>query len=160
MFTGSGLRIRRQGVRRLAGFWGHCWQSALFPGGRAFGYIAYPPRPDGQPTYNEGYVFEGDGSLVPARVVEAPWLTRLQPLGQAVPLVLETDGGTVAIEGETVVSTFDIHHDDQTFSTEALKAEMARFPALEQCGARYRWDGEETYGMLERSSPLDRISRD
>ena len=30
-FTGSGLRIRRQGVRRLEGFWGHCWQSALFP---------------------------------------------------------------------------------------------------------------------------------
>ena len=159
-FTGSGLRIRRQGVRRLAGFWGHCWQSALFPGGRAFGYIAYPPRPDGQPTYNEGYVFEGDGRLVPARVVEAPWLTRLQPLGQAVPLVLETDRGTVAIEGETVVSTFDIHHDDKTFSTEALKQEMANFPALQQCGVRYRWDGEETYGMLERSNSLDKISRD
>lgn len=25
-FTGTGLRIRRQGVRRLAGFWGHAWQ--------------------------------------------------------------------------------------------------------------------------------------
>ena len=58
-FTGSGLRIRRQGVRRLEGFWGHCWQSALFPSGRAFGYIAYPPRPDGQPTFNEGYLFDG-----------------------------------------------------------------------------------------------------
>ena len=58
-FTGSGLRIRRQGVRRLEGFWGHCWQSALFPGGRAFGYIAYPPRPDGEPAFNEGYVFDG-----------------------------------------------------------------------------------------------------
>src|SRR4029078_7780741 len=33
-FTGSGLRIRRQGVRSLEGFWGHCWQSALFPSGR------------------------------------------------------------------------------------------------------------------------------
>ena len=74
-FTGTGLRIRRQGVRKLEGFWGHCWQSALFPSGRAFGYIAYPPRPDGEPTYNEGYIFSGDGELVPARVVEAPWLT-------------------------------------------------------------------------------------
>ena len=71
-FAGSGLRIRRQGVRRLEGFWGHCWQSALFPSGRAFGYIAYPPRPDGQPTFNEGYRFDGDGDLIPARVVEAP----------------------------------------------------------------------------------------
>ena len=67
-FAGTGLRIRRQGVRRLEGFWGHCWQSALFPSGRAFGYIAYPPRPDGEPTFNEGYVYSGDGDLVAARV--------------------------------------------------------------------------------------------
>ena len=92
-FTGSGLRIRRQGVRKLAGFWGHAWQSAVFPSGRAFGYIAYPPRPDGQPTFNEGYIFTGDGDLVAARVVQAPWLTRLQPVGEDVSLVLETDDG-------------------------------------------------------------------
>ena len=87
-FTGSGLRIRRQGVRKLAGFWGHCWQSAVFPSGRAFGYIAYPPRPDGEPTFNEGYIFTGDGGLIPARAVEAPWLTRLQTVGEDVSLVL------------------------------------------------------------------------
>jgi hypothetical protein len=32
------------------------------------------------------------------------------------------------------------------------------FPALQQ-GVRDRWDGEQTYGMLERSSPMDNISR-
>jgi hypothetical protein len=159
-FTGSGLRIRRQGVRKLAGFWGHCWQSALFPSGRAFGYIAYPPRPDGQPTFNEGYLFDGDGSLIPARVVEAPWLTRLQPLGEDVSVVLETESGTVRIEGETVFSTHDIDHSDKGFSVEAMKKEMPSFPALHQAGVRYRWDGEETFGMLERSNPLDKLSRD
>src|SRR6201991_2471777 len=107
-FTGSGLRIRRQGVRRLEGFWGHCWQSALFPSGRAFGFIAYPPRPDGQPTFNEGYLFDGDGELAPARVVEAPWLSKLQPLGEDVSVVLESADDTVRIEGETVLSTHDI----------------------------------------------------
>ena len=111
-FTGSGLRIRRQGVRRLEGFWGHCWQSALFPSGRAFGYIAYPPRPDGQPTFNEGYLFAGDGDLIPARVVDAPWLTKLQPLGEDVSVVLQTADGTVRIEGETVLST-SRHHRPQ-----------------------------------------------
>jgi hypothetical protein len=159
-FNGSGLRIRRQGVRKLAGFWGHAWQSAVFPSGRAFGYIAYPPRPDGQPTFNEGYIFTGDGDLIAARVVQAPWLTRLQPLGESVSLVLETAGGTVAIEGETVFSTHDIHHDDDMYSAHALKKEMPSFPALQQAGVRYRWDGEETYGMLERSNPLDKISRE
>ncbi|WP_433631744.1 hypothetical protein [Nocardia sp. CA-120079] len=159
-FTGSGLRIRRQGVRRLAEFWGHCWQSAVFPSGKAFGYMAYPPRADGKPTFNEGFVFVGDGDLIPARVVRAPWLTRLQALGEDVSLVLETAEGTVSIEGETVVSTHDVHHNDKTYSVESLKQEQSDFPAVQQAGVRYRWDGEETFGMLERSNPLDKIARE
>ncbi|KUH99139.1 hypothetical protein [Mycobacterium sp. IS-3022] len=157
-FSGTGLRIRRQGARKLEGFWGHCWQSALFGSGRAFGYIAYPPRPDGQPNYNEGYVYYGDGALVPARVVEAPWLRRLRPRGEDVSLELETDRGTVRIEGETVVSTHDIT-DRREIPADRL-ALMANwtFPALQQAGVRYRWDGEEAIGMLERSIPMDQIA--
>jgi hypothetical protein len=157
--AGTGLRIRRQGVRKLEGFWGHCWQSALFPSGRAFGYIAYPPRPDGAPTFNEGFLFDGDGDLVPARVVEAPWLTRLQALDEEVPVVLESERGRARIEGRTVVSSFDIAHDDPSFSTRALTRSMPAFPAVYQGGARYRWDGEEAVGMIERSYPLDKILR-
>lgn len=159
-FSGSGLRIRRQGVRKLGGFWGHCWQSAVFPDGRAFGYIAYPPRPDGQPTFNEGYIFTGDGELIAARAVQAPWLTRLQSPPEDVSLVLETADGLVEIDGRTVLSTHDIHHDDDMYSMHALKQEMPSFPALQQAGVRYTWEGEETYGMLERSNPLDKIVRD
>jgi hypothetical protein len=36
---------------------------------------------------------------------------------------------------------------------------MPDFPALHQAGVRYRWGGEETFGMLERSYPLARINR-
>lgn len=103
---GGGLRIRRRGVRRLADFRGHAWQSARFPDGRAFGYIAYPPRTDGKPTFNEGYVFDGSGPLVPARVVRAPWLTTAQAHGEDVSVVLGTEAGTTTIAGETVLSTF------------------------------------------------------
>jgi hypothetical protein len=158
-FTGSGLRIRRQGVRKLEGFWGHCWQSALFGSGRAFGYIAYPPRPDGQPTFNEGYLFDGDGDLIPARVVEAPWLTKLQPLGEDVSVVLETADEAVRIEGETMVSTHDITDPSEIPADQLAKLANWTFPALQQAGVRYRWDGEETYGMLERSIPMDKITR-
>lgn len=146
-FTGSGLRIRRQGIRRLGEFWGHCWQTALFPSGRAFGYIVYPPRSDGAPTFNEGFLFDGDGALIPARVVEAPWLRRLQPAGEDVSVVLETERGRTRIEGEPVVSTYDV-----------FKPDMPDFPVLYQGGVRYQWAGEETYGMLERSSMRDKIS--
>ena len=151
-FGGTGLRIRRQGVRRLEGFWGHCWQSALFPSGKAFGYIAYPPRPDGEPQYNEGYLYRGDGDLVPARVVEAPWLTRLHPvLGDEVPLVLESDDGTERIEGVTVVSTHHVQRGPVS-ADEAVKAANWSFPPLQQAGVRYTWDGEQAIGMLERSN--------
>ena len=59
---GGANRIRRQGIRRLGSFWGHAWQAGLFPSGRGFGYQIFPPRKDGRATYNEGYVFEGDGT--------------------------------------------------------------------------------------------------
>ncbi|WP_029112499.1 hypothetical protein [Mycobacterium sp. URHB0044] len=163
-FTGSGLRIRRQGVRKLEGFWGHCWQSALFGSGRGFGYIAYPPRPDGQPTFNEGYLYLGDsdggGDLIPARVIEAPWLRRLQPLGEDVSVVLETTDGIVRIEGETVISTHDITDPSQVPADQLAKMANWTFPALQQAGVRYSWDGEQSYGMLERSIPMDQIERD
>lgn len=148
-FTGSGLRIRRQGIRKIEGFWGHCWQSALFPSGRGFGFITYPPRPDSTPSYNEGYIFEGDGALIPARVVQAPWLAKLGASGQDISVVLESRPGRITIEGETFVSTFAMGRPEMP----------PDFPVLQQAGARYRWDGEETYGMIERSSPKDKVTR-
>jgi hypothetical protein len=35
-FSATGLRVHRKGVRHTQDFRGHCWQSALFPSGRAF----------------------------------------------------------------------------------------------------------------------------
>ena len=145
--NGGGLRIRRTGIRRLATFWGHAWQSAVFPSGRAFGYITYPPRADGKPTLNEGYVFEGDGDLIPARVVQAPWLRApLQAKGEAVPVVLETERGTTTINGETALSTYMV-----------MPPEVGGGLTLQQAITRYTWDGETANGMLERSTPLDQL---
>ena len=130
------------------GFWGHAWQSSVFPSGRAFGYIVYPPRDDGKPTYNEGYLFEGDGALIPATVVDAPWLRRMQPTGEDVSVVLETAQGTTTIEGETQISTFS-----------AIGTETGTFPVLQQAIVRYTLDGESANGMMERSMPPDRVER-
>jgi prepilin-type processing-associated H-X9-DG protein len=145
---GGANRIRRQSIRRLATLRGHAWQAALFPGGRGFGYIAYPPRSDGKDTYNEGYVFEGDGDLVPARVVQAPWLRGLTAKGDDVTCVLETEHGTVTIHGETALSTFMI-----------MPAEVGGGGMqLQQAIVRYAWDGEESVGMLERSTVAASLS--
>jgi hypothetical protein len=143
-FTGGALRIRRQGVRDAQGFWGHCWQSARFPSGRAFGYIAYPPRPDGLPSYNEGYIFLGEGSLTPARAVKAPWLTSFKFKGEEVGVLLESELGQTRIEAETIIGMPSL-------------PTQGGFPPLFQSIVRYRWDGEQAYGMMERSNLTERV---
>jgi hypothetical protein len=143
VIDGGANRIRRQSIRRTALLRGHAWQAAVFPSGRAFGYIAYPQRDDGKDTYNEGYVFDGDGALVPARVVDAPWLTTLTPTGEEVGCVLETeDGRTVRVAGQSAVSTFMV-----------MPPDVGGGLQLQQAIVRYTLDGESTNGMLERSAP-------
>lgn len=50
--------------------------------------------------------------------------------------------------------------DNDVPAGKALKQEMPSFPALQQAGVRYAWYGEQAYGMLERSNPLDKIAHD
>lgn len=138
-FKAVGLRIKRQSVRPLAGFRGHCWQSALFPDGSGFGYIAYPPRESGK-AYNDGYVFK-NGKFYPARAVEIPWLRMIAGEGIDVSLALESELGITRIGGVTALSTFRVGNKD----IGGLN--------LQQGGARYRWGDQVAYGMIERSSP-------
>jgi hypothetical protein len=146
-FSGKGLRVRRQGYRKFEGFSGHCWQSALFPSGRAFAYCIYPPDADGKPGYAEGYIYDGTGAPKPARILEAPWLTRLTTGGDKVPCLLETDDGRVAIDGVSFVNT----------RSRGSTILPANFPIVQQAHVRYNWGGEETVGMMERSSTPDKF---
>jgi hypothetical protein len=146
-FSAQILRIKRQGVRKFEGFWGHCWMSGLFPSGRAFGVNVFPPRTDGKPSFNEGFVFDGEGVLKPARAVQAPWMRRLHTAGENVPLVLESADRRFSIEGTTFVNC-------RSLGASALPAS---FPVVQQAHARYRWDGEEACGMIERSTPRDQM---
>jgi hypothetical protein len=153
---GGGLRIRRAGVRRLATFRGHVWQSTVFPSGRAFGVCLYPPRDDGKPTFNEGFLFEGDGELIPARAIDAPWLRDLQPKGQDTTLTLETeDGRTETIQGQTILSTCMVMN-AASAGNDGAGAGMGDF-RLQQAICEYTWDGERATGMIERSSASSEV---
>lgn len=140
-FKAIGSRIHRQSVRPMGEFRGHCWQSAVFPDGRAFGYIAYPPRADGS-TYNEGYVYQG-GRMYPARATRIPFLRNIMPRGDDVSLELESELGVTRIEGVTELCTFHIGNPGVNSMNN------------QQSGVRYSWDGMTAYGMIERSSPAD-----
>jgi hypothetical protein len=143
-FKCVGNRIHRQSVRPLDGFRGHCWQAAVFPDGRAFGFIAYPPAEDGS-TYNEGYVYQ-DGKMYPAVATKIPWLSELGAEGQDTSLELQSELGTTRIDAVSCLSTFKI----------MSEGEMAGF-ALQQGGSKYSWDGQTAYGMIERSTWLNKV---
>lgn len=146
MVDGTGMRVRRQGVRNMASAIGHCQHSALFPSGRAFGAIVMAPGPDGPEAFNEAFLILGNGRKVAARIAQAPWMTRLSAESQDASLVLESEIGQVRIEGTTLLSMFDHHN-----------FEMASTSVLHQGTARYRWDGEETIGLIERCTLRSRL---
>jgi hypothetical protein len=143
-FKAVGSRIHRQSVRPMAAFRGHCWQSAVFPDGRAFGYIAYPLRQDEreEDRYNIGYLYQ-DGKMYPARARSIPFLRRIQAQGDDVSVELETQLGVTKIGGSTQLCTFHLGNQGVNgFNNQ-------------QSGVRYTLDGMTTFGMIERSSPAD-----
>ena len=144
-FKAVGNRIRRQSVRPLGAFRGHCWQAAVFPDGRAFGLCTYPPLENGY-VFNDAYIYQ-DGRMYKAKATKVPWLERLMVRGDDVSLELESELGTTRISGSSDLNTFRLGI-----------AEMPGF-TLQQGGAKYSWDGQTAYGMLERSSWEDQISR-
>jgi len=146
-FRGGGLRIHRKGGARsdYSDWYGHCWQSTVFPSGRAFGFIHYTPRPDGSVRYHEGWVLD-DGEVLPAKVVTTPWKRGWAARGEDVSVTLRTSRGDVAIAAETALSTF---------SPAMPVGDGVAFPPVQQGIAHYRWDGEEAYGMIERSTRAD-----
>lgn len=140
-FKCVGNRIHRQSVRPMGAFRGHCWQAALFPDGRGFGVITYPPREDGS-TYNNGYLWQG-GKWHLAKSVSAPFLRNIMPEGDDVSLELETELGITRIGGETLLSSFHIGNP----GTNGMNNQQGT--------VRYTLDGMTTYGMIERSSPIE-----
>ncbi len=149
-FKGQGLRIRRQGYRKFEGFWGHCWQSCLFPSGRAFGMNMFPPK-EGVKNYAEGFIFNGDGALIPALPVGVPWLKRLELEGDQVPLELKTANGIVRIEGVSYINK------RSRFSVKLPTDFPPDFPIIQQSHVHYRWGDEKATGMMERSTPANQM---
>jgi hypothetical protein len=146
-FRCVGSRIKRQSVRPLVTFRGHCWQSALFPDGRGFGFITFPPDDSGE-ALNQGYVYQ-DGEMHPARATKIPWLRRLADEGDDATFELESSLGTTRIEATTLLTTYRI-----MTVADGLPFDFN----LHQGGACYTWDGMTSYGMIERSCKADQLT--
>ncbi len=135
-----GSRVKRRSVRTDGLFLrGHCWQAVVFPDGRAAGFEARPPHDDGEEPWNAGFVYQ-DGRMYSAKATHIPWLRQVVERGEDVSFELESEVGLTRIGGVTAFTTFQLSKDH------------LRGLVLSQSGARYNWDGVESYGMIERSS--------
>ncbi|MFT4046393.1 MAG: hypothetical protein QM661_06805 [Solimonas sp.] len=81
-----------------------------------------------------------------ARIVRASFLRRIVFDGDDVSVELESEPGRTRFDGMTAPSTFRIGNPD----IGGLN--------LQQGGARFTWDGQSAYGMVERSSH-ERLTR-
>jgi hypothetical protein len=126
---------------------GHSWLTALFPSGRAFGSMRFPGE-GGSDLFREAWV-TGDDGLVGARVLDSPWLTSLDCVGETWTVDLETPEGPTRIEGETVAVSYSmglgVNHAPGSY---VLAHGMGRF----------NWDGEITHGLIERSAPIESLT--
>ncbi len=147
---GGGLRIRRKGTMQRSDYsdWmGHVWMSAQFASGCAFGIDNFHPHPDGSIRYHEGWVLD-NGEILPAKFVDTPWKTDWVASGENVSFILRTERGDVQIDAETDVTIVN--------PIAEPPAGRAAFPSTQQGIARFRWNGEEAYGMIERSSQIEK----
>lgn len=153
-FRCGGLRIRRSGFRDSGKLRGHCWQEAVFPSGRAFGYTCFPPRDDGMPAYNEGFIYV-NGKLTSAKATRSPWLTRFDGRDNDLSFTVDAGDGPISIGGEAVMSTYIRRVSDlnDLFGMPFLGGNDRL--GFQQAIARYTWDGEVGYGMVERSYPFE-----
>jgi prepilin-type processing-associated H-X9-DG protein len=140
-FNVAGSRIKRRSVRTDGLMLrGHCWQAAVFPDGRAFGFEARPIHDDGFEPWNEGFIYQ-DGRMYHATVANPHWLREIVESGEDVSVELHSELGVTRIAGTTALSTFRV----ATSELWGLN--------LHQGGVCYVWDDQVAYGMIERSSP-------
>jgi hypothetical protein len=142
--SATGLRTHRYGARTLTLMTGHSWLTALFPSGRAFGSMRFP-APAGGDLFREAWVTGAD-ALIGARLIDSPWLTSLDCVGEKWTVQLDTPDGPAEIRGETLAVSYSmglgVNHAPGSF---VLAHGMGRF----------EWDGETTCGLIERSAPIE-----
>jgi len=154
-FDGPGFRARTTGPVAGGSFGGHAMISARFPSGRG-ALMLRQVRPDRSLLVNWAAMLDGDRAEV-ATIIDAPLhLTRVTPQNERFDVSLSSALGDWTVEVETVAPMLVV---DPGYFIEAARSAEDLARVKDQAGfanniacARFRLDGETTYGMTERSA--------
>ncbi len=159
-FSATGDRTHRAGPRNLGDFSGHDWKACLFPDGSGFNTHRYR-RPDGEELWSEAFIL-ADGKMRRAQILEDSWIDSLGVKGEPLRLRLASDRGEMLIEGETLGGVFrpvKVDSGNPHGRTFGVRPDMPDSLVLSQSWATYHANGQTARGLLERSSPIQRLQR-
>jgi hypothetical protein len=150
--AGTGIRDHSYGPRNFAHFRRGSWAHAEFPGGRTF-VVLRMWNDDDQVALNRGFISE-DGKLREVIPVEMPTLE--SPLGEPRAMTIRLDDGgreeLIEIEFLTAMTTTLREPNEVLHGVD--RADPA-IKVLNDAMVRCRWDGEEAYGLCERSRRIE-----
>jgi hypothetical protein len=153
--SGTGMRDHSHGPRNFAHFRRGSWVHAEFPSGRVFAALRMWTN-DGEVALNRAFISE-DGKLREATPVDLPTLEgpRGDP-GQV--LVRLDDGGTLAEIDVEVLHAKTMTLAEPNEILYGVDATDPRIKIINEAVVRCRWDGEEGWGLCERSRRIEDLT--
>lgn len=156
-FDGTGVRDHSRGPRDFGTWYGHALCSAPFPSGRSFGLFSVFGA-EGTVALRAAYVVR-DGILRRGVPRATPSLTReFLSRNESFTLELEVDGRVETLKVRThgggllsMLAPYDV--------TPGIYRDKPGGIALAEGLASFEWDGETSYGIVERSAPADVLPR-
>lgn len=150
-FSGNGIRDHTVGPRDFTSLARHCWISGLSPHGRGFLLLSMESSHSVAPL-NLGFVLE-DGQLHDAEPIAIPYMRKLAERDSCEPLVLRYSGGEARISVELLhsLSLGLMRPNELTIGCDPDAATNL----VVEGHSRFEWDGEELYGLTERSLAID-----
>jgi hypothetical protein len=142
------VRDHSRGVRDVSKYGRSCWLSGSFPGERAF-YIYVIGTFGSKTAGMQNAVVVQSGTLYPATVMHAQFISGPQDLGKCHEIILDCTLGEMKIEvtevfaslANSMVPPFDMCPGAVLHRSSALILDEA---------VRLRWDGKEGFGWSER----------
>jgi hypothetical protein len=145
VLDGHGLRDHTRGPRDFGPVERHCWIYGVFPSGRGFVLLDVTAGP----RMSRAMVLGEDGSMVEAKVRTAPLLASRAGGDDSYTLDFDWESGSAHIEAEILANcpcAFGLPS-EVLFGYDPAHTSHALFEGM----ARLTWDGEEGYGLTERT---------
>jgi hypothetical protein len=153
--AGTGMRDHSHGPRNFAHFRRGTWVHAEFPSGRVFAALRMWTNDDNV-ALNRAFISE-DGKLREVTPIDLPTLDTEHADPRAITVRIEDGGREHTIEVEVInAKTMTLAEPNEILF--GVDRTDPRIKVINEAIVRCRWDGEEGYGLCERSRRIEDLS--